>query len=372
MSSNGSGEKIGAALVLGGGIGGIQASLDLADSGYKVYLVEESPAIGGRMAQLDKTFPTNDCSMCILSPKLVECGRHPNIELLTYSQLLELEGEPGNFKVKVLKRSRYIDPQKCTGCGECAEACPVELRSEFDEGLGLRKATYRPYAQAFPNIFTIEKRGTSPCSFACPAGVKPHGYVALTRAGKLEEAFHLILEDTPLVGTLGRVCFAPCQKECTRGLLEGPIPIRRLKRFIADHYYSLHPEPEYGPPEEVRDKRVAVIGSGPAGLAVAYFLARKGYRVKIFEKEKEPGGMLRKAIPSYRLPKDVLERDIKNITALGVEIETGKEIKDLEALFSEGFEAIFIGAGAALSRKMGIKGEDLDGVMHSLDRDAGP
>jgi len=150
-------KKVGAVLVVGGGIGGIQASLDLADSGYKVYLVEESPAIGGRMAQLDKTFPTNDCSMCILSPKLVECGRHPNIELLTYSQLLELEGEPGNFKARVLKRARSVNESLCTGCGICQEKCPWKAPSEFEQGLKERKAIYIPYAQAMPNVPVIDR-----------------------------------------------------------------------------------------------------------------------------------------------------------------------------------------------------------------------
>lgn len=116
-------------LVVGGGIAGVQAALDLAESGYKVYLIEKSPVIGGTMPQLDKTFPTNDCSMCILSPKLVECGRHLNIEVITNADLVAVEGEPGKFKVKVRKRARYIDSEKCTGCGDCYNQCPVKFRA---------------------------------------------------------------------------------------------------------------------------------------------------------------------------------------------------------------------------------------------------
>ncbi len=127
-----SSKKIGAVMVVGGGIGGIQASLDMADSGYKVYLVEDSPSIGGTMSQLDKTFPTNDCSMCILSPKLVECGRHLNIEVITLAQLQKLEGTAGNFKATVLRRARYVDPNKCTGCGLCLETCPTRFVPEFN------------------------------------------------------------------------------------------------------------------------------------------------------------------------------------------------------------------------------------------------
>ena len=134
------GDKVGAVLVLGGGIAGIQAALDLADSGYKVYLVEKSPAIGGTMAQLDKTFPTNDCSMCILSPKLVEAARHLNIEVITYADLVEVRGEPGKFKAKIRKRARYVDLEKCTGCGECYNNCPVKFRAYVKEKDGTGNA----------------------------------------------------------------------------------------------------------------------------------------------------------------------------------------------------------------------------------------
>lgn len=149
-------DKIGAVLVVGAGIAGIQASLDLADSGYYVYLVDKAPAIGGTMPMLDKTFPTNDCSMCILSPKLVECGRHLNIEVITNAELVDLQGEPGNFKATIQKYARYVDPEKCTGCGSCAEECPVKVDDEFNQGLGKRKAIYKLYAQAYPNAYAID------------------------------------------------------------------------------------------------------------------------------------------------------------------------------------------------------------------------
>ena len=118
-------DKVGAVLVVGGGVGGMQASLDLAESGYKVYLVEKGPSIGGVMAQLDKTFPTNDCAMCTLAPRMVDCGRHLDIEKLTYSEIESIEGQAGNFTVSVRKKARSVDPEKCTGCGECVEHCLV-------------------------------------------------------------------------------------------------------------------------------------------------------------------------------------------------------------------------------------------------------
>ena len=131
-------EAVGAVMVCGAGITGIQASLDLAESGFKVYLVEPSAAIGGRMSQLDKTFPTGDCAMCILSPKLVECARNKNIEIITLADVEGISGEIGNFDVKLRQRPRYIDISKCNACGDCAIACPVSLPSEFDRALGTR------------------------------------------------------------------------------------------------------------------------------------------------------------------------------------------------------------------------------------------
>ena len=143
-------------LVIGGGIAGIQASLDLANRGTKVHLVEKTPSIGGRMAQLDKTFPTLDCSICILAPKMIECFRHPNVDLLTYSEVADVKGEAGDFTVKLLKKPRYVDSVKCTGCGTCMEKCPVKVPSEFDMGLGNRKAIYMPFKQAVPLVATID------------------------------------------------------------------------------------------------------------------------------------------------------------------------------------------------------------------------
>ncbi|MDP3014580.1 MAG: FAD-dependent oxidoreductase, partial [Candidatus Subteraquimicrobiales bacterium] len=163
----------GAALIVGGGIAGIQTALDLAESGIKVYLVESSPAIGGKMAQLDKTFPTNDCAICILSPKLVECGRHPNIDVITNAEIRKVDGEVGNFTVIVDAHPRYVNPAKCTGCGNCAKVCPVSIPDEFNEGLSERKAIYMRYPQAIPMAFGVDIehcRKCKACMKKCEAG----------------------------------------------------------------------------------------------------------------------------------------------------------------------------------------------------------
>jgi len=150
-------KKIGSALVVGGGVGGMQTAMDLAEAGIKTYLLDEKGAIGGIMVQLDKTFPTNDCAMCTIAPRLVTIERHHNIELLTYSEVVSIEGEAGNFKVKIRKKPRYVDIDKCTGCGICVEKCPVKVTNEFDHGLSKRKAIYTLFAQAVPNIPVIDR-----------------------------------------------------------------------------------------------------------------------------------------------------------------------------------------------------------------------
>jgi len=147
----------GAVLVIGGGVAGIQASLDLADKGVTVYLVEKKASIGGRMAQLDKTFPTNDCSICILAPKMADCYGHPNIHVLTKSEVIGLEGEKGHFKAKVLRKARYVDIEKCTGCGDCIEKCPKKgIPNEYEQGLSTRKAIYMEFLQAVPRAAVID------------------------------------------------------------------------------------------------------------------------------------------------------------------------------------------------------------------------
>jgi heterodisulfide reductase subunit A len=165
-------------LVIGGGIAGIQAALNIGDSDHKVYLVEREPSIGGRMIQLDKTFPTLDCSSCILTPKMAAVGSHPNIELMTYSEVEEVSGYIGNFKAKIRKKPRYVDPEVCNGCGVCIEKCPWKADSEFDMGLGKRKAIFTPFPQAVPNVPVIDtehcvyfEKGTcKACEKFCPTG----------------------------------------------------------------------------------------------------------------------------------------------------------------------------------------------------------
>lgn len=356
-------------LVVGGGIAGIQAALEIAESGAKVYLVEKDSTIGGKMAKFDKTFPTLDCAACILTPKMVSVAQHENIELLSYSEIENVEGAIGDFTVKVRKKARYVK-DNCTSCGECSKVCPVQAPNPFDENLSMRSAIYKSFPQAIPNTYVIDKETRPPCRETCPIGQEAAGYVALTSKGRFEEAARLIREQNPLPIVCGRVCYHPCESECNRGLVDEPVAIKNLKRFIIDWELS-HGGPHYPKTQEKRTEKVAIIGSGPSGLACAHDLALKGYQPTIFEKLPVAGGMLAVGIPDYRLPKNLLVQEIDGIKRMGVTIQTnmalGKDFS-IDDLKDRGFKAIYIATGAHKSLKMNIPGEeDFSGVYHGVD-----
>jgi heterodisulfide reductase subunit A-like polyferredoxin len=350
-------------MVVGGGIAGIQAALDLADQGFKAYLVEKKSAIGGHMAQLDKTFPTNDCAMCNISPRLVDAGRHLNIEILTGADVLGIEGEAGSFVVKVRQRPRYIDLNKCIACGDCAEVCPVSLSDLFNEGLNERKAAYRLYPQAVPSAYAIEKIGTAPCRDACPAGQRAQGYIALVAEGRYREAFRVIKEDNPFPSVCGRTCHHPCEGHCNRALIDEAVGIMDLKRFVVDHALAYGREPVEAVPR-TRPEWIAVVGAGPAGLTAAHDLVKKGYGVTVYEALPVPGGMMRVGIPAHRLPKGVLQQDIDDILALGVNLKTGTPVRDPAALLEQGYDAVCLATGiSSKDQSLGIEGEESTGVL---------
>ena len=249
--------------------------------------------------------------------------------------------------MRIVTMRAKVDVELCVGCLICERVCPT-LSIKAGEDL------------------VIEKRERVPCVLTCPAGTNVHGYVVLTAEGKYEEALSLIKETLPIPRVLGRICPAPCEEKCNRKLLEESISIRAIKRFVADTVKGQPPLPEI----EGKEEKVAVIGSGPAGLSCAYWLQLGGYKVTIFEALPVAGGMLYVGIPGYRLPKDVLEEEIKAIERLGVEIKTSTPINKeltIDDLLKQGYKAVFISMGAHRSQRIGIPGEDADGVIHGVD-----
>ena len=340
--------------MVGSGIGGMESALKLGDMGYKVLVVEKEPSVGGKMILLSKVFPTLDCASCISTPKMGATIHHPNIDVLTYAEVegIRGDGNGGGYHARIRQKSKFIDEAACTGCRQCEMACNVAVPDEYNADMVSRRAAFIAFPQAVPKKAVITREGVSPCTYECPAGIKAHGYVARVRSGEYDQAFDLVLETTPLVGSLGRACYAPCEGECTRGELEGTLPIRRLKRFIADERYGQAKGADAGAAEpkavekpEQNGKKVAVVGSGPAGLTAALQLARRGYGVKIYEAAERPGGMLALGIPAYRLPNDVVDDDIGNVTAIGVEIQNDTRVDDPAALKDDGFDAVLVATG---------------------------
>ena len=243
----------------------------------------------------------------------------------------------------------------------------MSLPDEYNQGLNLRKATYKRYAQAIPGAFAIQKTDKAPCRLACPAGLNVQGYVQMVGEGKYKEALQIIMEDLPLPGVLGRICPHGCEDACRRCDVDQPVAIRDLKRLAADQF---DPREIEIPRAAERDERVAIIGSGPAGLSAAYQLARKGILSTIFEALPKAGGMLRVGIPDHRLPPEILDREIELITNMGVELKTNAPLGDdltVDALFEQGFKAVYLALGAHKGITLGVPGEQARGVRQGVD-----
>ncbi|MDP2931293.1 MAG: FAD-dependent oxidoreductase [Chloroflexota bacterium] len=237
---------------------------------------------------------------------------------------------------------RKVNYERCTGCATCVEECPMDV-IRLDR--------------------SINKDEMPPCQAACPAGMSMRDYIYLVVQRRFEEAAALVRNTLVLPGVTGRVCFHPCEEDCARRKVDEAVNIRSLERFVTD--YALESAP--GPVPKLHNEKIAVVGSGPCGLAAASELARKGYPVTVFEALPVLGGMLRAGIPEYRLPRDVLEREIDSVIELGVKTLTSTPVCDLESLFATGYKAVLLAIGAAKSRNLAIPGEDATGVAYGLD-----
>ena len=298
------------------------------------------------------------------------------------------------FNTPNMSRSAYIakvDKTKCVACGKCVESCPagaVKLGQKLcdKEGCEIRYPkmplpTEQPWGEHMwsvnyrdTNRINCYDTGTAPCKTACPAHIAVQGYLQLAKEGRYEEALALIKKDNPLPAVCGRVCNKRCEDACTRGTIDEAVAIDDVKRFIAER--DLKAETRYVPKPIIPslrggfDEKIAIIGSGPAGLSCAYYLALTGYKPTIFEKNEEPGGMLRYGIPSYKLEKDLLKAEIDIIKEMGVEIRCGVEVgRDItiDQLREQGYKGFYVAIGAQKGRKPGIENEDAEGVYTAVD-----
>ncbi|HEX7974377.1 MAG TPA: FAD-dependent oxidoreductase [Anaerolineales bacterium] len=281
--------------------------------------------------------------------------------------------------VQVRRRPRYVDLAACTGCGDCTAACPVVRPDTFNGGLSQRKAIYKPYPQAIPNAYAIEKQGIAPCRDACPIHQRAQGYLALIREGRFADAYRTILEDNPFPSVCGRVCNHRCEEACSRSQGDTPVNIMALKRFVTDWVREHRetggsPQPaashsSNGPTGQSAAllQRVAVIGSGPAGLTCARDLVRQGYAVTVFEALPVPGGMMRVGVPEYRLPYDLVQAEVDTILAEGVELRLNHRVENVSGLLDQGYAAVFVAIGAHTGVRLPIPGAGLPQVMTATE-----
>ena len=349
------------ALILGGSPAGLQAALDLADCGIQVHLIEPSPFLGNGGST---RVPGH-----LLSARMLEVAKHLRITMWTNTRLQSAKLQTGSLHVQLQQHPRYVDLAKCTGCGDCVEVCPVMVPGTE------RKAIYL-MGGIQPGCTAIDKMGKAPCASVCPGGIHAQGYVALIAQGRFQEALDLIREAIPFPGIIGRICTHPCELNCRRSEIDTPVSIRLLKRFVAD--WELNDSGKRGTPvtpeKLIADdaRKVAVVGSGPAGMTVADRLARQGYRVAVFEKLPVIAGMLSVGIPAYRLPRQVIAREYRRIEALGVKIQLNTPIgpdgdHTLDDLFKMGYDAVCLSIGAHKSLSLSIPGEELHGVIQGLE-----
>jgi heterodisulfide reductase subunit A len=319
---------------------------------------------------------------------MVSVGRHKNISLLSYSEVESVSGYVGNYQVRIRRKPRYVDESICIGCGNCVEACPIEVRNEFDRGLSLRKAIYRFSAQSVPGSYTVDKQGVAPCRAACPTDQRAMGYIALVKQKRYADAYWAIRREHPFPSVCGRVCNRNCEAVCSRGKVDEPVNIMGIKRFVADWAYQHRAELpnmrdksivgtpfQHNPPPTGR--KVVIIGAGPAGLTAGLDLVRLGHKVKVFDALPVAGGMVRVGIPPHRLPYERMDWEIQQVLDEGVELQLNTYIDDIPGLLRKDnptgrpdgrpYDAVLIATGAHVAKKVNIPGNEHPDNWLSLD-----
>ena len=359
-------------LVIGANPAGISATNKLGEMGIPVTLVDPEPDLNQKLANEEWRLTSGLTLNYALRPGLLRIMRNPRIRCFLPGEVSSIKHTPQGFAIRLKNLQTFVDADRCTLCGRCADECPVCGPN------GSKPIKYEG-RRSLPGRPVIDKRQQPLCQANCPLGVNVQGYVALTKAAKYAEALNLIRKDNVLPGICGRICTHPCELACRRSELDEPLAIRDIKRFLADHETASRAEgsarqetTDHSHLEAripTRKEQIAVIGSGPAGLASAADLARFGYAVTVYDKELSPGGLLRYGIGPHRLPRDVLDREIENLKNLGIKFELGHSIDlntDLETL-KKNYAAVIVTTGIWKDRKLGVPGENLPGVDTCID-----
>ena len=348
-------------IVLGATPAGIAATTKLGEMGIPVTLVDTAEDLDAKLADEKWRLESGTLFNFAHRPGLIRIFRNPGIDCVMPAQIASVKHSSQGFRVRIDRKAIFVDPERCTLCGRCHDVCPVTK----PDGT---KAAQINSRMALPGRATIDKREAPPCQSNCPLGVNAQGYVALSKVGRFEEALALVRKNNILPGICGRICTHPCEANCRRGELDDPVAIRDIKRFLADAAADVADNPKQAETKPKKPEKFAVIGSGPAGLAAAAELADLGYGVTVYEKEKQPGGLLRYAIGPHRLPREVLDREIAYIQSMGVTfitdhpVEPEKDLKDL----TKKFTGVIMATGTWKDRPLGMPGEDLDGVEGCL------
>ena len=357
-------ERLYRVLVAGATPEGIAAVNKLGELGIPVTLVDSDPDLDRKLSAEEYRLFSGLTFSHAYRPGLIRITRNSSIRTVLPARITSIKHTSQGFSVHIDQEQTFVDPDRCTLCGKCVAACPVE---HPETGRALRY-----YGRtSLPGRAYIDKRRQPFCQENCPLGVNVQGYVALAAQGNYEAALALIRRDNVLPGICGRICTHPCEDACRRGDVDDPVAIRSIKRFLADYEGGDTDRNKAAGPdtaEPPRAGKIAIIGSGPAGIAAAADLARKGYRVTVFEKEKEAGGLLRYGIGAHRLPRSILDREIRQIEKMGVRFVTGQAVdlsRDLDQLARE-HQGVIIGTGTWHDRRLGIEGENLDGVEGCL------
>lgn len=349
-------------LVIGATPAGLAATNKLGEMGIPVTLIDTEPDLNDKLSREEWRFSSGQLMNYALRPGLLRILRNPGIRCILPGEITSLKHTPQGFCARYKVAPTFVDPENCTLCGRCAEVCPARLH----DGAKPIRLNGR---QSLPGRPIIDKRRKPLCQDSCPLGVNVQGYIALAGAGRFAEALELIRRDNVLPGICGRVCTHPCEVVCRRSEIDQPLAIRDIKRFIVDREQADSLTALPAPAAQRRKERIAVVGSGPSGLAAAADLARLGYPVTVFEREKELGGLLRYGIGPHRLPRDVLDREIDFIEKLGVRFETAHPIDlsgGLPGLKDE-FKAVILCSGMWTDRRLGVPGENLDGVSGCIE-----